>query len=82
MIKELHSRPDLLGGAHIPKNLFIYCSFYDHSNFPPKMTEYHKIIPYYVVNENINSVESPIKWIRPQVNCHPRSKMYSIHWVP
>ena len=42
MMKELHSRPDLLGGAHIPMNLFIYCSVYDYSGLPPTMTECHK----------------------------------------
>ena len=42
MIKELHSRPDLLGGAHIPMNLFIYCSVYDYGGLPPTMTECHK----------------------------------------
>ena len=42
MMKELHSRPDLLGGAHIPMNLFIYCSVYDYGGLPPTMTECHK----------------------------------------
>ena len=42
MMKELHSRPDLLGGAHIPMNLFIYCSIYDYGGLPPTMTECHK----------------------------------------
>ena len=42
MIKELHSRPDLLGGSHIPMNLFIYCSVYDYGGLPPTMTECHK----------------------------------------
>ena len=42
MMKELDSRPDLLGGAHIPMNLFIYCSIYDYGKLPPTMTECHK----------------------------------------
>ena len=42
MMKELHSRPDLLGGAHIPMNLFIYCSVYDYGGLPPTMTACHK----------------------------------------
>ena len=42
MMKELQSRPDLLGGAHIPMNLFIYCSVYDYSGLPPTMTACHK----------------------------------------
>ena len=42
MMKELQSRPDLLGGAHIPMNLFIYCSIYDYGGLPPTMTACHK----------------------------------------
>ena len=42
MMKELHSRPDLLGGAHIPMNLSIYCSIYDYGRLPPTITECHK----------------------------------------
>ena len=42
MMKKLHSCPDLLGGAHIPMNLFIYCSIYDYGGLPPTMTECHK----------------------------------------
>ena len=42
MMKELQSRPDLLGGAHIPMNLLIYCSIYDYGGLPPTMTACHK----------------------------------------
>ena len=38
MLDELHSRPDLMGGAYIPMNLFIFCSIYANRKFPPTMT--------------------------------------------
>ena len=39
MLDELRSRPDLIGGAHIPMNLFIFCSIYQSSGFPPTITK-------------------------------------------
>ena len=42
MIKELQSRPDLMGGAHIPMNLNIFCSIYEGSELPPTMTLCYK----------------------------------------
>ena len=39
MLDELHSRPDLIGGAHIPMNLFIFCSIYQGGSFPPNITK-------------------------------------------
>ena len=39
MLDELHSRPDLIGGAHIPMNLFIFCSIYQGGSFPPTITK-------------------------------------------
>ena len=42
MLDELHSRPDLLGGAYIPMNLFIFCSIYAGRIFPPTMTLCYK----------------------------------------
>ena len=38
MLDELRSRPDLMGGAYIPMNLFIFCSIYAGRKFPPTMT--------------------------------------------
>ena len=42
MLDELHSRPDLMGGAYIPMNLFIFCSIYAGRKFPPTMTLCYK----------------------------------------
>ena len=42
MMKELQSRPDLMGGAHIPMNLNIFCSIYEGSELPPTMTLCYK----------------------------------------
>ena len=40
MLDELCSRPDLIGGAHIPMNLFIFCSIYQGGGgFPPTITK-------------------------------------------
>ena len=39
MLDELRSRPDLIGGAHIPMNLFIFCSIYQCGGFPPTITK-------------------------------------------
>ena len=39
MLYELRSRPDLIGGAHIPMNLFIFCSIYQGGGFPPTLTK-------------------------------------------
>ena len=38
MLDELRSRPDLIGGAHIPMNLFIFCSIYHGEGFPLTIT--------------------------------------------
>ena len=38
MLSQLDNRPDLLGGAYIPMNLFIFCSVFEQSaSFPPTM---------------------------------------------
>ena len=42
MLDELRSRPDLMGGAYIPMNLFIFCSIYAGCTFPPTMTLCYK----------------------------------------
>ena len=42
MLDELRSRPDLMGGAYIPMNLFIFCSIYADCKFPPTMTLCYK----------------------------------------
>ena len=42
MLDELRSRPDLMGGAYIPMNLFIFCSIYVGRKFPPTMTLCYK----------------------------------------
>ena len=38
MLDELFSRADLIGGAHIPVNLFIFCSIYRDGGFPATIT--------------------------------------------
>ena len=40
MLKQLETRPDLLGGAYIPMNCFILCSIFDpkSASFPATMT--------------------------------------------
>ena len=42
LMEELHSRPDLMGGARIPMNLHIFCSIYEGSELPPTMTDCFK----------------------------------------
>ena len=47
MLRDLRARPDLMGGAHIPMNLAIFCSIYEsgvagRSSFPVTMTECYK----------------------------------------
>ena len=47
MLSDLRARQDLMGGAHIPMNLHIFCSIYEHgvagrSSFPKTMTECYK----------------------------------------
>ena len=42
MLDELRSRPDLMGGAYTPMNLFIFCSIYAGRTFPPTMTLCYK----------------------------------------
>ena len=47
MLSDLRARPDLMGGAHIPMNLAIFCFIYesgdaDRSAFPTTMTECYK----------------------------------------
>ena len=39
MLSQLDDRPDLLGGAYIPMNCFIFCSIFQETNFsfPPTM---------------------------------------------
>ena len=40
MLSQLETRPDLMGGAYIPMNMFILCTIFKESNFsfPPTMT--------------------------------------------
>ena len=40
MMRALEERPDLMSGAYVPMNLFIFCSIYKHgqSSFPPTIT--------------------------------------------
>ena len=39
MMRALEERPDLMPGAYVPMNLFIFCSIYeDGQSFPPTMT--------------------------------------------
>ena len=59
MMKELHFRPDLLGGARIPMNLFMYCSIYDYSGLPPTMTECRKQFVYNVVEREYEKCGVP-----------------------
>ena len=44
MLKALEERPDLMAGAFVPMNVFIFCSIYEHgqSSFPPTMTNCYK----------------------------------------
>ena len=44
MLKALEERPDLMAGAFVPMNVFIFCSIYEHgqSSFPPTMTSCYK----------------------------------------
>ena len=73
MMKELHSRPDLLGGAHIPMNVFIYCSIYDYGKLPPSITECHKKFLYNVVKREYEKcgvscqVDSSLSQMSPEV---------------
>ena len=39
MMRALEERPDLMPGAYVPMNLFIFCSIYEYGrSFPPTMT--------------------------------------------
>ena len=40
MLSQLETRPDLMGGAYIPMNMYIFCTIFKESNFsfPPTMT--------------------------------------------
>ena len=44
LLKALEERPDLMAGAFVPMNVFIFCSIYEHgqSSFPPTMTSCYK----------------------------------------
>ena len=44
MLRALEERPDLMAGAFVPMNVFIFCSIYEHgqSSFPPTMTSCYK----------------------------------------
>ena len=44
MLKALEERPDLMAGAFVPMNVFIFCSIYENgqSSFPPTMTSCYK----------------------------------------
>ena len=53
MLDELRSRPDLIGGAHIPMNLFIFCSIYQGGGFPPTITKcYEKYLRNKLANKS------------------------------
>ena len=59
MLDELHSRPDLIGGAHIPMNLFIFCSIHQDGGFPPTITKcYEKYLCNVVMSKSKKS--SPV----------------------
>ena len=52
MLKELHSRADLIGGAHIPVNLFIFCSIYRDGGFPATITLCYEHFTCHVMSRN------------------------------
>ena len=59
MLVELRSRPDLIGGAHIPMNLFIFCSIYQGGGFPPTITKcYEKYLCNVIMSKSKKS--SPV----------------------
>ena len=59
MLDELRSRPDLIGGAHIPMNLFIFCSIYQGGGFPPTITKcYEKYLCNVIMSKSKKS--SPV----------------------
>ena len=62
MLDELHSRPDLMGGAYIPMNLFIFCSIYAGRKFPPTMTLCYKQFICNVITRECKKSGIPVKW--------------------
>ena len=52
MRDELFSRADLTGGAHIPVNLFIFCSIYRDGGFPATITLCYKHFTCHVMSKN------------------------------
>ena len=52
MLKELRSRADLIGGAHIPVNLFIFCSIYRDGGFPATITLCYEQFTCHVMSRN------------------------------
>jgi hypothetical protein len=52
MLNQLHSRPDLIGGAHIPMNLFVLCSIYQGGGFPATITLCYEKFTCQVVAKN------------------------------
>ena len=59
MLDELRSRPDLIGSAHIPMNLFIFCSIYQGGGFPPTITKcYEKYLCNVIMSKSKKS--SPV----------------------
>ena len=52
MLKELRSRADLIGGAHIPVNLYIFCSIYRDGGFPATITLCYEHFTCHVMSRN------------------------------
>ena len=52
MLEELRSRADLIGGAHIPVNLFIFCSIYRDGGFPATITLCYEYFTCHVMSRN------------------------------
>ena len=52
MLDELFSRADLTGGAHIPVNLFIFCSIYRDGGFPETITLCYEYFTCHVMSKN------------------------------
>ena len=52
MLKELRSRADLIGGAHIPVNLFIFCSIYRDGGFPATITLCYEYFTCHAMSRN------------------------------
>ena len=53
MLEELLSRADLFGGAHVPVNLFIFCSIYsDQGGFPETITLCYEHFTCHVMSMN------------------------------